>query len=82
MQGTRGPSTTAPMPTREGSVDSKDCGKNSAGKVPVFFIGAMSHGTDNFADAEEFVLMSNYHISASAVCGKICHFFEELWNVL
>lgn len=51
--------------------------------IPVVcFVGAMSHGQDSFKDAEHFLSISNYPLSASVACGKICDAFEELWNVL
>ena len=50
-----------------------------------FFIGAMAHGPDNFAD--EFGLndkigISEYPLSAAAVCSRVTGAFEELWNVM
>ncbi|KAL3897865.1 MAG: hypothetical protein SGCHY_003119 [Lobulomycetales sp.] len=51
----------------------------------VFFIGAMSKGVDSFAeewDAEEKLSVSDYPLSASVVCGKICNAFEEYWGIL
>ncbi|RUS34432.1 Alpha/beta knot methyltransferase [Jimgerdemannia flammicorona] len=47
-------------------------------------IGAMAHGTDNFADAyvDEKIGISQYPLSASVACGKMCCALEELWDVL
>ena len=50
-------------------------------KTPVFFIGAMSHGEDKF-EVESFISLSNYPLSASVACGKLCDSFEQLWNIL
>ncbi len=47
----------------------------------VFFIGAMPHGDDNFEFAEEKISISDYALSASVACSKLCHSFEDLWNV-
>lgn len=48
----------------------------------VFFIGAMSHGDDKFKDVEEMIGISEYPLSASVACSRICHSFEELWNIV
>lgn len=48
----------------------------------VIFIGAMAHGKDEFSYAERFISVSNYPLSASVTCGKVCDAFEELWGVL
>lgn len=47
-------------------------------------IGAFAHGADNFADTycDEKLGISEYPLSASVACGKICCTFEELWNVI
>ncbi|KAI9179512.1 18S rRNA pseudouridine methyltransferase [Blastocladiella emersonii ATCC 22665] len=48
------------------------------------FIGAMAHGVDDFADAfvDEKIGISEYPLSASVACGKLCCAMEDLWNVL
>ncbi|KAL7751634.1 18S rRNA pseudouridine methyltransferase [Sorochytrium milnesiophthora] len=50
----------------------------------VVFIGAMAHGKDNFADefADDKVGVSEYPLSASVACGKLCCAMEDLWGVL
>lgn len=48
----------------------------------VFFVGAMSHGKDRFPLAEKIIGISEYPLSASVVCSKICNSFEDLWNII
>lgn len=50
----------------------------------VFFIGAMAHGVDDFADefVDEKISVSDYPLSASVTCGKLCNAFEDLWGIL
>jgi rRNA small subunit pseudouridine methyltransferase Nep1 len=48
----------------------------------VLWLGAMSHGRDDFAEAELSVSLSQYPLSASVVCGKICCAFEEHYGIL
>ncbi|RKP11825.1 Nep1-domain-containing protein [Piptocephalis cylindrospora] len=50
----------------------------------VVSIGAMAHGEDSFADAyvDEKISCSQYPLSASVACGKLCCAMEDLWNVL
>ncbi|KAI9207831.1 Alpha/beta knot methyltransferase [Polychytrium aggregatum] len=50
----------------------------------VFFIGALAHGPDNFADeiVDEKISISEYPLSASVTCGKLCNAFEDLWDIL
>ncbi len=50
-----------------------------------FFVGAFASGPDNFADAlgiDEAIGVSEYALSASVTCGKICNSFEDMWNIL
>jgi rRNA small subunit pseudouridine methyltransferase Nep1 len=47
----------------------------------VFFVGAMPHGDDNFEYAEEKISISDYSLSAAVACSKLCHSYEDLWNV-
>lgn len=54
-------------------------------KPVCFFVGAMAHGDDNFADAfglDDRVSLSEFPLSASVACSKLTNAFEELWNVL
>jgi rRNA small subunit pseudouridine methyltransferase Nep1 len=48
----------------------------------VFFVGAMAHGEDKFENAEEFISISDYPLSASVACGKLCNSFEDLWGII
>ena len=46
------------------------------------FVGAMAHGEDNFADdvVDEKISISEYSLSASVACGKVCCSLEDLWG--
>lgn len=48
----------------------------------VLFVGAMAHGQDEFPFAEQLISVSEYPLSASVVCSKICNAFEDLWGIL
>ena len=48
----------------------------------VLFIGAMAHGSDDFGDIEEKISVSQYPLSASVACAKVCCAFEDLWNIV
>ncbi|OMJ29951.1 Ribosomal RNA small subunit methyltransferase mra1 [Smittium culicis] len=50
----------------------------------VVAIGAMAHGKDNFADAyvDEKIGISEYPLSASVACSKLCCAFEDIWGIL
>lgn len=50
----------------------------------VVFIGAMAHGEDNFADhlVDDKIAISQYSLSASVACGKVCCACEDIWDVL
>lgn len=53
-----------------------------SGRTPVFFIGAMPHGSDEFSETTDFSFsISSYSLSASVVCGKICDAFEERFRI-
>lgn len=52
------------------------------GETPVFFVGAIAHGEDNFEGADIKVSISEYPLSAATVCAKICQAYEDLWNIL
>jgi rRNA small subunit pseudouridine methyltransferase Nep1 len=45
-------------------------------------VGAMAHGDDKWDWAEEKLSISEYPLSASVVCGKLCCAFEERWGVV
>lgn len=47
----------------------------------VFFIGAMAHGADDFEYVDKKISISEYPLSASVACGKLCCAFENLWNI-
>jgi rRNA small subunit pseudouridine methyltransferase Nep1 len=47
----------------------------------VFWVGGMAHGKDEFPLAEQMIGISEYPLSASVVCGKLCCAFEDLWNI-
>ncbi|KAI9018526.1 Alpha/beta knot methyltransferase [Phycomyces nitens] len=55
-----------------------------ADKNIVVAIGAMAHGTDDFADSyvDDKIGVSDYSLSASVACGKIACAVEELWGIL
>ncbi len=48
------------------------------------FIGAMAHGEDSFADeyVDEKVSISDYPLSASVACGKVCCAMEDLLGIV
>lgn len=48
----------------------------------VFWVGAMAHGVDRFPEAEMLVSCSDYPLSASVVCSKICCAFEDVFNIV
>jgi rRNA small subunit pseudouridine methyltransferase Nep1 len=50
----------------------------------VVAVGAMAHGTDDFADSyvDEKIGVSEYSLSASVACGKIACAVEDLWGIL
>ncbi len=48
----------------------------------VVWIGGMAHGKDEFPLAEQMIGVSEYPLSASVVCGKLCNAFEDLWNII
>ncbi|KAI8812543.1 Alpha/beta knot methyltransferase [Cladochytrium replicatum] len=54
-------------------------------KPIVFFVGAMAHGVDDFADEiglDDKISISDYPLSASVTIGKICSSFEDMWDVV
>jgi len=48
------------------------------------FVGAMARGKDNFADEmiDEKIGLSEYPLSASVACSKMCHGAEDAWNIM
>ena len=52
------------------------------GEPVVFFIGAMAHGEDSFDAAEQRISISEFPLAAATVCSKLCHSYEDLWNIL
>ncbi|KAG1811286.1 Alpha/beta knot methyltransferase [Suillus subaureus] len=48
------------------------------------FVGAMARGRDDFADhiVDEKISISDYPLSASVACGKLCCGLEELWDIV
>lgn len=48
----------------------------------VVWVGAMAHGEDSFEGAEQKVSISQYPLSASVTCGKLCDAFEDLWDII
>ncbi|KAI7852151.1 Alpha/beta knot methyltransferase [Circinella umbellata] len=50
----------------------------------VVAVGAMAHGTDDFADSyvDDKISVSEYSLSASVACGKLAGAVEDLWGIL
>ncbi len=50
----------------------------------VVFVGAMAHGSDDFADDKivDKISISDYPLSASIACGKLCFALEDSWGIL
>ncbi|PVZ97374.1 hypothetical protein BB558_006658 [Smittium angustum] len=50
----------------------------------VVSIGAMAHGKDDFADSyvDEKIGISEYPLSASVACSKVCCAMEDIWGIL
>lgn len=48
------------------------------------FVGAMARGRDDFADhvVDQKISISDYPLSASVACGKLCCGLEELWDIV
>ena len=52
-------------------------------KPLVFFVGAFASGIDDFADEiDEKISVSEYSLSASVVCAKICCAFEDVLEIV
>ncbi|ORZ18539.1 Alpha/beta knot methyltransferase [Absidia repens] len=50
----------------------------------VISVGAMAKGEDTFADSyvDEKIGISDFSLSASVACGKVCCALEDLWDVM
>jgi rRNA small subunit pseudouridine methyltransferase Nep1 len=57
---------------------------NEGDEMLCIVVGAFAHGPDNFADlyCDEKISVSEYPLSASVACGKICCAFEDLWGIV
>ncbi|KJE91388.1 C2f protein, variant [Capsaspora owczarzaki ATCC 30864] len=47
-----------------------------------FIVGAFAHGEIDEDYCEESIAISEYPLSASVACGKLCAGFEDLWGIL
>ncbi|KAJ1916228.1 18S rRNA pseudouridine methyltransferase [Mycoemilia scoparia] len=54
------------------------------GQSLVVAIGAFAHGVDDFSDSyvDEKIGVSEYPLSASVACGKLCCAMEDIWGIL
>lgn len=57
-------------------------GKGKENKVVVFVVGAMSHGKINIDYSNDEISISQYPMSGSGACGKICASFEKYFGVI
>lgn len=48
----------------------------------VFVIGGMAKGVCKVDYADEEICISNFSLSAAAVCSKLCFAYEEYWNII
>eukprot|EP00032_Breviata_anathema_P001616 JZ553382.1.p1 GENE.JZ553382.1~~JZ553382.1.p1 ORF type:complete len:228 (+),score=37.04 JZ553382.1:25-684(+) len=48
----------------------------------VFVIGALAHGKAEVDYTQEALSFSNYPLSGSVACGKLCQGFEEHWGII
>jgi len=48
----------------------------------VFVCGAFAHGQADLSICDEEIAISEYPLSGSVVCGKVCCAFEDLWGIL
>lgn len=62
----------------------KDLMGSDPKKPVVFVIGAVSVGNPGMENdyVDECICISQYSLSAAAVCSRVCGAFEELWKVL
>ncbi|KAI9493269.1 Alpha/beta knot methyltransferase [Zychaea mexicana] len=58
--------------------------KNSGDGPVVVAVGAMAKGADTFADSyvEDKIGISDYSLSASVACSKVCCALEDLWDIM
>ena len=47
----------------------------------VYFIGAMAHGEYDVEALDEEISISEYPLSASTVCAKVCYAYEDVWGI-
>ena len=47
----------------------------------VVVIGAMAHGKINIDWVDEEIAISEYALSGSVACGKLCCALEDLWDI-
>lgn len=48
----------------------------------VFVVGGFAHGKIDGDYIEEWVSISNFELSASVVCSKICNACEDMWRIM
>eukprot|EP00386_Alphamonas_edax_P013143 GDKI01040691.1.p1 GENE.GDKI01040691.1~~GDKI01040691.1.p1 ORF type:complete len:305 (+),score=85.83 GDKI01040691.1:40-915(+) len=80
-----GPDSKKPRFDREADSTVEQTTKTGALDVPItFVVGAVAHGdpATEIDYIEENLAISNYGLSASVCCSKICNEFEELWNII
>lgn len=53
-------------------------------EIMCFFIGAMSHGHDDWADGiiDDKISISDYPLSAAVTCSKLTSTLEDMWDIL
>jgi len=55
---------------------------NAKDEVVVFVIGAMSHGRVKVDYTDSDISFSNYQLSASVACGRLCSAIEKYWGIV
>eukprot|EP00735_Rhodelphis_limneticus_P003587 TRINITY_DN15073_c0_g1::TRINITY_DN15073_c0_g1_i1::g.24919::m.24919 TRINITY_DN15073_c0_g1::TRINITY_DN15073_c0_g1_i1::g.24919 ORF type:complete len:236 (+),score=39.49,sp/Q92979/NEP1_HUMAN/49.36/3e-82,EMG1/PF03587.9/1.2e-71,Pox_C4_C10/PF03336.8/0.0077 TRINITY_DN15073_c0_g1_i1:37-708(+) len=64
-------------------VDMRDFVKALNDEEPVVYVfGAMAHGSVNPPYAEELLSISQYPLSGSVACARLCTTYEQHWNIL
>ena len=60
------------------------CDDEKRNKSICYIVGAFAHGKDDFADlyCDSKISISEYPLSASVACSKICCAYEDLWNIV
>jgi rRNA small subunit pseudouridine methyltransferase Nep1 len=48
----------------------------------VFVCGSFAHGAIDASFCDDELAISEYPLSASVVCGKLCCAFEEAWGIV